>query len=638
MPRSSVALRTSRECNTTSIAEHLLRSTSRILETIFRESGNVGASIGLLEDGNCTFGNLGTRAVDDGQPPTENTTYLISSMTKPFLGLAISLLVADEKYDICFETPVKDVLPELEGKTMLVSDPMDTELTIAHLLAHRSEFLKCTNLWESPDGFVPWTTIDPVLSLLRQMPLSGQHMARPFDNRRNYSNECFALLGEIIERTVSIPWGRFVTEKILRPLQLTNTFTGIPRDHLQDRNNFVASHTVKVDGLISGGHQQPNMRSRNRTEVPKVEPLMTQPSQASFSNDAYEQSPLGAAAGMLSSAKDLLQFYDRFIKAFHRLSVEKHELDHGTSEIERGMITWWKHILSRTQPGDSIYAGGWNTTQIPWSSCDLNHCWPGSDGDNARRLQSAIQCTPDDAALTANRMWYFFQQLSGGKKLALSHGGNMVGATSFCFLVPSLNQAVVVLCNTRGFYLDAANMTCMFLADALARKVTDLRTIKNLCGHLDTIIRLVKGDYIHHLGLYETKLEDEYPQLAWASDFAACVGKFQLVPGVFAEIQGHAREALKFRLYGKGFEYPLRVRYDCSTASSEVTMTFAMSMKDLVPLGVGGNNRLNIRDFELVFRGRDGSGRLFGEFVWAFDRAGVHADGDVSAFAWKRVA
>ncbi|KAK0744421.1 beta-lactamase/transpeptidase-like protein [Apiosordaria backusii] len=642
MPKSFVAART--EKPSTNIAEYLIRSTSTVLEAIFSESGNVGGSIGLLENGSCAFFNIGTRAVDDGQPPTEDTAYLISSITKPFLGLAIALLVNDGRHSISFETPVKQVLPELEGRTTVVSDQTDNELRISHLLAHRSEFMKFTNLWESPDGIVPWTSIDPVLTLLRHMPLSNKYAAGSFDNTRNYSNECFALLAEIIARTAGIEWGQFVTERILHPLHMTNTFTGVTKEQLQGRNNFASPHTVKVDGLIPGGHQQPGVQSRHCTKNPKAEPTMIQPSQASFAGPGYEQTPIGAAAGMMSSTGDLLKFYGHFLTVFHKISSNTMCLGHDTSEVEHGMVTWWKHILSRTEEGNSIYAGGWNTTQVPWSPCDLSHRWPGSDGDNARRLQRAIKSTQSNGALTANKMWYFFQQLAtggggggGGKKLALYHGGNMVGATSCCFLVPSLNQAVVVLCNTRGFYLDAANITCMFLADALARKVTDPRAIKNLYSSLDTIIRHIKGSYIRDLVLYETKLEEEYPLVASVDDFAGCLGKFQLVEGVFAVINGSHRGVLKFQLYGQGFKYSLRVKHDSSARASEVTMTFTMPMRDLVPHGVGGNNRLDIRDFELVFRGREQNGGSFGEFVWVFDRSGAPADGVVSAFVWRRV-
>ncbi|KAK4198733.1 beta-lactamase/transpeptidase-like protein [Triangularia verruculosa] len=643
MPRSFVAPRTPREKHASNIAGSLLQSTTTHLQTVFSASGNVGGSIGLLDDGTYAFRNIGACAIDDDQCPTETTTYLISSMTKPFMGLAISLLVADKTYGICFETPVKTIIPELEGRTRLSSEQPESELTIAHLLAHRSEFLKYTNLWESPGGVVPWTTIDPVLSLLRHMPLSSKYTAGSFDNGRNYSNECFALLAEVIERVTRIPWGKFVTEKILKPLHLNNTFAGVPKHDAHKRSNFVASHTVSVDGLIPGRHEQSDSRSRSCKASPKAEPLLIQPSQACFAGPGYKQTPMGAAAGMLSSARDLLKFYDHLLQAFHSLSTASNGPNHGVSEIERGMAIWWKHILSRTEAGNSIYAGGWNTTQIPWSPCDVRHRWPGSDGDNARRLLRAMEDTHSGGVHTANRIWYFFQQLavgggSGGKRLALYHGGNMVGATSFCFLVPSLNQAVVVLCNTRGFQLDAANLTCMFLADALARKVTNPRAIKTLCSNLDTVIRHIKGSYIRDLALYETRLDELYPCVADANDFAGCIGRFQLAEGVFADIFRDVGDALKFQLYGQGFRYPLRVRHDICAASSDVTMTFAMSMKDLVPLGVGGNNRLDIRDFELVFKGRDGPGGPFEAFVWVFDREGIQADGDMEVFTWKRVA
>jgi hypothetical protein len=46
----------------------------------------------------------------------------------------------------------------------------------------------------------------------------------------------------------------------------------------------------------------------------------------------------------------------------------------------------------------------------------------------------------------------------------------MVGATLFVFIIPGLRLAVVVLCCTRSFYVDAANMFGLILADCLYRK------------------------------------------------------------------------------------------------------------------------------------------------------------------------
>jgi hypothetical protein len=48
-----------------------------------------------------------------------------------------------------------------------------------------------------------------------------------------------------------------------------------------------------------------------------------------------------------------------------------------------------------------------------------------------------------------------------------------------------------------------------------------------------------------------------------------------------------------------------------------VKMAFASSMRELLPTGVGGSNRLIVEDFVVALRRREHS--RFQEFIWVFD-------------------
>jgi hypothetical protein len=54
-----------------------------------------------------------------GEPGEPGELYLISSLTKPLLGLTLVVLICDDKHDIDFGMPVKRFLPQLGGKTFL---------------------------------------------------------------------------------------------------------------------------------------------------------------------------------------------------------------------------------------------------------------------------------------------------------------------------------------------------------------------------------------------------------------------------------------------------------------------------------------------------------------------------------------
>ncbi|KAK4228657.1 hypothetical protein QBC38DRAFT_474444, partial [Podospora fimiseda] len=180
------------------------------------------------------------------------------------------------------------------------------------------------------------------------------------------------------------------------------------------------------------------------------QPIAVPPSQASLVGPSDQRTPLGAATGMMSCASDLTKFYSHFLRVYN--SREQAFIER--TQFEEGVLTLWKHILEESvQDRATAYCGSWyiadhvllvvvhslvklflltvifnrNITSIPWKPSEKPR-WPGADGDNVWRLQS-MSASGDE--------WRFFQTptvLGNNKRLALHHGGNMIGATSFCFL------------------------------------------------------------------------------------------------------------------------------------------------------------------------------------------------------------
>ncbi|KXX83065.1 Beta-lactamase [Madurella mycetomatis] len=625
-------------------------------------------------------------------------TFSISELETP-----IAVLVNDHRYNVRFDTPVKELLPYLDRQLFLRHALR--ELTVADLLDHQSEFLRTTNLWESPVGEIPWQSIEPIVSLLRHLPLSDKYVdSADFRHGRNYSNECFALAAAIIEKKTGLCWGRFVTERVLKPLGMQRTYVGVAAE--QPKTNYAGSYSVRVGGLLEGlrcgNGQYPGLSYQAihkyfSGEPPVPELVEVAPSQVSAAAVTYEQTPIGAAAGMMSTASDLLKFYETFLEMYnvhHQGGRTSQEL----SEIELAMLTLQDYISNKAADPAWAYAGGWqvnsnsfirathplrNITHLPWDpmSTSPKVRWPGADGDNARRLERAMTEGLGLDPVSAGQAWAFFQQdhslpRSGpylsppAQTLALYHGGNMTGATSFCLLHPATQTAVVVLCNTRGFLLDAANLVGMLLADCLisssvlktqaqdcspesasaerSQPAQDDEHIRRKCDAARQIGQHIRAGYLYDVLRYEMALQEGYHPPEWtdADRYGGCVGRYRLcegvwaVVGVFAEGNGGGDvegKALRFWMYERGFKYPLRVKKGSPEGNDgdRITMTFAMPMDELIPLGVGGNNRLAVEDFVLVFRNRDGKGR-FGEFAWNFDREGVQEGSDLNKLAWKR--
>jgi CubicO group peptidase (beta-lactamase class C family) len=342
--------------------EAILNETAETIKGLFRDGGNVGGSIGILSGGKQALLSIGTRDTSPSRlPPDDHTVYLISSMTKPILGLAMAVLVNDSRYNISFDTTVKEVLPRLERKSFLCH--ANRELTIGDLLDHNSEFLRTTNLWESPCGAVPWQTEDPIVSLLEHLSLNAKY-SKPssFAYGRNYSNECFALAAAIIERTTGMPWARFVKERVLQPLDMWFTFPDVTREEQQSQGNFAGTYSVRVDGTLRELREQiGEYKDLSYQTIHKYlegwphepESIEVLPSQAS------RQTIMGAAAGIMSCVSDLLIFYKKFLAIYNLDEQTRKTAGHKLSEIERAMLTQQDYITSKATNFTCVYAGGW---------------------------------------------------------------------------------------------------------------------------------------------------------------------------------------------------------------------------------------------------------------------------------------
>lgn len=699
--------------------ERVLAGTKSTIEALFRDYGSVGGSVGIARNGKHTFIEFGSQDPTTNEPVDRDTIYLISSMAKPFTSLAVAMLANDDKIDISLTSPVKNFLPELQGNDFLAHTGQP--ITIADLLNHQSDFLRCTNLWESPNGFIPWQDVAPLLSLFQTLPRNPKfRYPHCFRHARNYSNESYALLAEIVERLTGKPWTRFIRDRILRPLGLTSTVVGLTESEHAERgqpgsSKIALSFAVPVSetlSRLSAAHGDAAAYDVVHpwviNNLPQLTAQRVSPSQARHAAaGTLSSTPIGAAAGIMSSARDLLKFYEHFMEVYNDVEKGRDQgqaATNGTGQptdvdrIRQGMATLHGHIKDMMAADESCtYAAGWNTVNVPWDPKSATR-WPGADGDNSRRIEKSTRemGQPSSAAAEA---WHFLQQQHGPDttapttqketELALFHGGNMVGATSFCLLLPARQAAVVVLCNTRGFFVDAANLAGMLLSECLFRGPQG-DEMAALCARTRATAAHLAASYVRDLQRYELVLARDYYSLPVLDasknggdcEYASCCGTFQLVPGVVArvswapapagasaseagDIDGNCnvnggannsetrggRRQLTLALNGQpAWAYPLRLKTGCSPRHNSCIMTFAMPMGELVRAGVGGNNRLEARDFEVTFRNTAATAvdglplpTQFQELVWVFDRswlADPHSlEGvDLGAFTFRRLS
>jgi CubicO group peptidase (beta-lactamase class C family) len=648
-----------------------MRALVDVAQHLCTKYGTAGLSAGLLDHGKVAHVNIGTLDLPgaDARPTSPDSMYLISSMTKPIFALAVAIMVNDGRYAIKFTTEVRDVFPELAPRTFLRH--AGRELTLVDLLDNRTEFPKFKNLWESPNGPILWKDSRPLLSALRHLP-PNEAFQNPasFEHARNYSNEGFALAAAILEKKTGMPWAMFVRLKILEPLEMQNTIAGqtssdTTRYAKQLAKSFTASIGVQVGKIQTIDHRFRDgdkltfeyVRDDKMTEaqdrdqhkrafehvrdvVGEIPPLEVPPSQASRADDNRNSTLIGAAAGIVSSVSDLLKFYAKFIEVYH--GQQKSPPDPSAPdpsallEVERGMMAVQKHIRDMVADSNACaYAAGWNTAMVPGNPDEVPRPrWPGEDGDNVRWLNKAATMGQPGLDDSASAGWPFFRRHHADEeqRLVLHHGGNMIGATSFCLVDVERKRAVVVLTNTRGFVVDCANAVGMLMSTH-----GDAEFMQN-CSKVKHLACVVAATYLRAVCQHERDVGDvdAISKFRETISYDCFAGTYELASGIFATVSvRQSGNPLVFQLYGSGYEYPLRMRRDRKTTAY---MSIVASMSDLLPTGVGGNKWLGTNGFDLVFQRKEPAG-YFEEFVWDFSMTGKTATDAVirSLYTFKRV-
>jgi CubicO group peptidase (beta-lactamase class C family) len=140
----------------------------------------------------------------DGEAPTPDTQYRIGSITKTFTAVLVMQLRDAGELDL--DAPLSTYLPGTKHTT----------LTPRRMLCHLS------GLQREPVGDV-WATFQLPDREQLVAGLEDAEAVLPPNRRWHYSNLTFALLGEVVARTVGAPWEDVLFDRVLRPLGMTRT-------------------------------------------------------------------------------------------------------------------------------------------------------------------------------------------------------------------------------------------------------------------------------------------------------------------------------------------------------------------------------------------------------------------------------
>jgi CubicO group peptidase (beta-lactamase class C family) len=182
--------------------------------------GTVGVSIGLHKNGTTNFYGYGETRKGNGKVPDKNTLFEIGSISKTYTSIAILRMLNENNHTV--ETPIRLYLPT-DVPTLARNG---VELNFKHLLTHTS------GLSYMPDNFGGQYVTGNIggafesydRNKLYTYLINANIRHNPFTTWE-YSNTAMGLLGTILELNYKKSYGDVIKEKILAPLDLSETFT-----------------------------------------------------------------------------------------------------------------------------------------------------------------------------------------------------------------------------------------------------------------------------------------------------------------------------------------------------------------------------------------------------------------------------
>ncbi len=215
-----------------------------------------GTSVALAQDGEVVYGKgLGFRNIEEALPINEDTVFGIGSITKSFTCVAIMQLHEQKKLSV--HDPVTKYLPEFTLK----DDRTVNEMTIHHFMTHSAGLPPLSTLYyalrrsremdpsvkdqktlqvdEVDLGYVD--TYEQLMSFIGELDI--ELLGKPGDHF-SYSNDCYALLGVIVERVSNKTYEQYVYDHILKPCGMERSYFTI--EEYGDEKNIAMSYALDV--------------------------------------------------------------------------------------------------------------------------------------------------------------------------------------------------------------------------------------------------------------------------------------------------------------------------------------------------------------------------------------------------------
>lgn len=192
------------------IGDETLEEVDAYLERTLSAEGRPGLTAAIVQ-GDEIIHTVALGEARPGVPATADAPFLIASVTKSLTATALMTLVEDGIVGL--DDPVGAYVPEL-------GLPAD-QVTLADLMTHRSGLTTYV-------GNERWAS-DPSAGLEEGLEEIGAQLESPSPPYQ-YSNTNYDLLALVTERASGQPFADYLDARVLEPLDMDDTFTGLPED------------------------------------------------------------------------------------------------------------------------------------------------------------------------------------------------------------------------------------------------------------------------------------------------------------------------------------------------------------------------------------------------------------------------
>ena len=192
------------------------QESNNTLKKIYANQHSPGGILLIKNNSEVEITATGLAHVEQNIAISPETRFRMASVSKQFTAMAVYLLIQDGKVD--FETPLKDILPELPQKASSVK--------IKHLLNHSSGLVDYENF--IPEDQKQQLTDNDVLHLIQD--LDSVHFESGTQFR--YSNTAYCLLSLIVERITNESYEEFCKKRIFDTLIMTSAQISAPETFL----------------------------------------------------------------------------------------------------------------------------------------------------------------------------------------------------------------------------------------------------------------------------------------------------------------------------------------------------------------------------------------------------------------------